>query len=130
MGPRTTYTLSHHPDTARGRVESSAKSRTSKPGDAVHERAGIGGQVVGAPGDVAVGANQDEPALVEFNDLRLVKVHDLERHPPIAGGTFKCRGVAGVAAEAQECESLPEQVSCPGGPIQGLYVGYPSTIRA
>src|ERR1700730_5815081 len=73
---------------------------------AVEDGAGLVGDGVAAPGDVMVGPDQHQIALVQPAGMIVADIDDLQRH-----STFGCRGSEGVdveVGESQQGEAEPE----------------------
>ena len=100
------------------RFNSQPQNRRSSP----HEREGggaayggdeagwIGRRGIAAPGDMAVGTNEDEPCLVKRGDGGVRDVDGLQRQVEgLRGGDEFC-SIWWAGAEAQQHETAPEQI--------------------
>src|SRR4051812_48206758 len=83
-------------------------TRTLSANRAAKQAEGVLRQRVAAPGDVLIGANKREPALVKCSGLRQRNIDHRQRHAELLRGGFERCGVRRAVADAEQGEITPE----------------------
>src|SRR5689334_25246191 len=78
--------------------------------DDVEQCAGVGGFGIGAPGNVAVGAHQHQPALVNGKHVWLIDYFAGQWHAAVARRLLEASGGWRVAAQSKQNEAASEQI--------------------